>query len=364
MLFDISQDLDSDDVKKVTFHMYHEKAIMKQEDVSMLDVITEMEKDAFLSESNLEKLKKTLTAIGREDVLLKIGSYENPGRQAKYLDSTQEKIPIQENPNNQPEELKADSGRGKNLEHYNLDKEPHGWCVILNNEDFENGVKRIGTDKDAGAIRRVFEHRRYTVEECKNLKGEKMLDIMKEYSEKDHANNDSFICFILSHGCQETVLGVDGKKVLIKDLTSCFNGQNCKSLIGKPKVFFIQACRGDELDGGVPYEGDGSTSTYECDGGTLPITADFLTAYASTEGYKCLRGLEGSVYIQKLCKILEDPDHFQDDLRDLLTKLQDDIANDQPFKVKEKGVTQPGKQMPSYTSELRKKLILPRPENI
>ncbi|XP_073489358.1 caspase-8-like [Aquarana catesbeiana] len=362
MLYDISQELDSEDVKKVKFHMYPEKAKLKKTE-SMLDVLTEMERDTFLSESNLEKLKGTLAVIGRKDLHQKVQSYENQGRQAKCLDSTQEKKPIQENPTNQPEELKDDSGRGKNLEQYILDKKPHGWCVIVNNKDFENGEKRIGTDEDAGAIRRVFKNRGYTVEEHKNLTAEKMLDIMKEYQKKDHAKKDSFICFILSHGGLGTVLGVDGEKVRIKDLTRCFNGRHCESLIGKPKVFFIQACRGDELDGGVSYEGDGSTSTYECDRGSLPIAADFLTAYASTEDYKSLRGPKGSIYIQKLCKILEDPHHIQEDLKNILTILQEDIG-DELYNVKDEGVIQPGKQMPSHTSELRKKLILPPPENI
>ncbi|XP_077304751.1 caspase-3-like [Lithobates pipiens] len=362
MLYDISQELESEDVEKVTFHMYHEKAKLSKT-VSMLDVLTEMERDTSLSESNLEKLKYTLAVIGREDLRQKIELYENKVRQAKDLDSTKDKKPIQENPTNQPEEQKDDSGRGKNLEQYILDKNPHGWCVIVNNEDFGNGEKRTGTEKDAGAIRKVFNNRGYTVEEHKNLTGEGMLDIMKEYQKKDHSKNDSFICFILSHGDQGTVLGVDRKKMLIKNLTSCFNGRHCKSLIGKPKVFFIQACRGDELDGGVTCEGDGSTSTYECDGGSLPITADFLTAYASPEDYKSLRGSEGSIYIQKLCEILENPNHVQEDLKNILTILQKDIG-DELYKVKDKGTIQHVKQMPSYTSELRKQLILPPPENI
>ncbi|CAI9578391.1 unnamed protein product [Staurois parvus] len=137
-----------------------------------------------------------------------------------------------------------------------------------------------------------------------------MLDIMKKYQKEDHTNYDSFICFILSHGDKGTVLGVDGEEEFISNLISCFNGRNCETLIGKPKVFFIQACQGGELDAGVLYYEDDSAPIYECDGKSLPITADFLTAYSTTEDNVSLRSSDGSVFIQKLCKILEDPHHL------------------------------------------------------
>nr|DBA20059.1 TPA: hypothetical protein GDO54_015800 [Pyxicephalus adspersus] len=325
-----------------------------------------MEKDLLVKEDNLEKLKKTLAVIGRQDLRQKILSCEKQEEQ-NCLSSAQEKMPIQENPTN---EIKEDgSGKGRNLEQYTLDKNPHGWCVILNNEDFKIARNknpklndRSGTNKDAEAIKRVFEKRHYIVEEHKNLTKQNMLDVMKEYGKKDHSQKDSFICFILSHGHTGTVLGVDGEEVPIRNLTSCFNGPNCYFLIGKPKIFFIQACQGGKFDTGVPYEEDSSTCTHESDGGSLPVTADFLTAYASTEGYVSLRDpTEGSVYIQNLCKALDDPLYIQEDLKDILTILQNDIADE----VKRiRTVPVPVKQMPSYKSELRKKLILPPPENV
>lgn len=63
----------------------------------------------------------------------------------------------------------------------------------------------------------------------------------------DHYNADMFILFVLSHGCQGNIYGTDVEKVSIEeDITSCFSHENCPTLAGKPKIFFIQACQGGE----------------------------------------------------------------------------------------------------------------------
>ena len=40
------------------------------------------------------------------------------------------------------------------------------------------------------------------------------------------------------------VKGIDGKPVIVEDLKEYFHGDNCPTLMGKPKVFLIQACQG------------------------------------------------------------------------------------------------------------------------
>jgi hypothetical protein len=56
-----------------------------------------------------------------------------------------------------------------------------------------------------------------------------------------------FCFFIMSHGVADAVFGVDGKLVKIEDLVTIFDGNNCSKLVGKPKIFFIQACQGSKL---------------------------------------------------------------------------------------------------------------------
>ena len=67
----------------------------------------------------------------------------------------------------------------------------------------------------------------------------------------DHMPFNCFICCILTHGKLGKVYGTDGATVDIMELTSSFKGAKCKSLVGKPKLFFIQACQGLEKQTGV-----------------------------------------------------------------------------------------------------------------
>lgn len=58
-------------------------------------------------------------------------------------------------------------------------------------------------------------------------------------SKEDHSCYASFVCVLLSHGDEGVFFGTDGS-VELKYLTSLFRGDCCRSLVGKPKLFFIQ----------------------------------------------------------------------------------------------------------------------------
>lgn len=58
-------------------------------------------------------------------------------------------------------------------------------------------------------------------------------------SKEDHSNSASFVCVLLSHGEDGGLYGTDGFEKF-ENLTRYFKGDNCRSLVGKPKLFFIQ----------------------------------------------------------------------------------------------------------------------------
>ena len=69
------------------------------------------------------------------------------------------------------------------------------------------------------------------------------------YAKGDHSRFDCFFLAVSSHGERGSLLGTDGARVSIEAaVLSPFNGAHCPSLRGKPKVFFLQACRGTEKD--------------------------------------------------------------------------------------------------------------------
>ena len=58
--------------------------------------------------------------------------------------------------------------------------------------------------------------------------------------------DDAFVVFLMSHGCNGFIFGRDGDKLSIDSLVDMFDGTHCPALRGKPKLFFIQACQGSK----------------------------------------------------------------------------------------------------------------------
>ncbi|XP_015245088.1 PREDICTED: caspase-3 [Cyprinodon variegatus] len=165
----------------------------------------------------------------------------------------------------------------------------------------------------------------------------------------DHSQNASFVCVLLSHGDEGVVYGTDGFEKF-EDLIRCLKGDNCKSLVGKPKLFFIQACRGSALDDGCSIETD---SVVDQTSERIPVEADFLYAYSTAPGYYSWRNTSnGSWFIQSLCKNL-DKFSGQLELMQIMTRVNHHVALD--F---ESASTLPGfdykKQIPCIVSLLTK----------
>ena len=58
-------------------------------------------------------------------------------------------------------------------------------------------------------------------------------------AKEDHSDADCFVCVILSHGTDGHVYGTNGR-VSLDSLIKPFKGDECPSLAGKPKLFFVQ----------------------------------------------------------------------------------------------------------------------------
>ena len=80
--------------------------------------------------------------------------------------------------------------------------------------------------------------------------------------EKPLSAYHGLIVFIMTHGREGGKLfGSDGKHVTVEEIASLFNAINCPELIDKPKIFVIQACRGDRDEHGATRDGGHSLST-------------------------------------------------------------------------------------------------------
>lgn len=146
-----------------------------------------------------------------------------------------------------------------------------------------------------------------------------------------------------------------------------FNGTSCPSLGGKPKLFFIQACGGEQKDHGfevaspspedrtadsnpepdaAPFqEGPGAVDQPDAVS-SLPTPSDILVSYSTFPGFVSWRDTtSGSWYIETLDGVLEQWAHCED-LLTLLLRVSNAVSV--------KGIY---KQIPGCFNFLRKKLF-------
>lgn len=184
---------------------------------------------------------------------------------------------------------------------YSLNYPSIGQCIIINNKNFDRRTgmnQRNGTDVDAANAMKVFAKLGYKVKVYNDQSVEQMKLVLTAVSKEDHSSAASFICVLLSHGDEGVFFGTDGS-IELKYLTSLFRGDRCKSLVGKPKLFFIQACRGTDLDAGIETDSPDDETT------RIPVEADFLYAYSTAPGYYSWRNtMTGSWFMQSLCEMV------------------------------------------------------------
>ena len=133
---------------------------------------------------------------------------------------------------------------------YRMNCSPRGIAVIINNKNFlessgQHLSPRVGTDVDRDALKKLFKKLQFKVEVYNNQTKAEIRRIAMAKATFNHSMYDAFIFAILSHGEEGLVYGVDGT-ISIRDITSRY--KHSKSLAGKPKIFFFQACQGMNYD--------------------------------------------------------------------------------------------------------------------
>ncbi|XP_071022720.1 caspase-9-like isoform X2 [Oncorhynchus clarkii lewisi] len=248
--------------------------------------------------------------------------------------------------------------RRDSIQSYKMDANPCGHCLIINNVDFEPKSelsKRTGSNIDCEKLERRFKSLNFIVLVKRNLKQKQIKQELSALSKKDHSQYDCCVVIMLSHGTEVcnnrfpgAVHGVDGPNVPVQHITNYLNGQNCLSLQGKPKIFFIQACGGGERDTGFevsPDEAIGgtgdqtdampmssssdslSTQSDEPDAkATLPTPSNILVSYSTFPGYVSWRDTQaGSWYVETLDNMLEE-NAATDDLVTMLMMVNHEVS--------------------------------------
>ncbi|XP_055864587.1 caspase-14-like isoform X1 [Biomphalaria glabrata] len=235
---------------------------------------------------------------------------------------------------------------------YCMDTQPRGMALIINNVHFKSFSVRNGSDADVSHLSKMFEKLKFSIC-CKgNLTAEQMKQECKKFAKDRNLQNVSALSVvILTHGStNECYFGIDGfigrdnipvKNTYITktELAQIFNSRNCPLMKEKPKLFIIQACRGEDENptetkyqslSGPIMNSDTPRSEIQEDSPTqVPNaspradTADMCFVHSSSMGYKAYRDVtRGSPFIEDFTDLIMNKSSATDEFLHIVQKLQ------------------------------------------
>ncbi|KAI5618165.1 caspase-2 isoform X1, partial [Silurus asotus] len=272
---------------------------------------------------------------------------------------------------------------------YPIRSSRRGLALVLSNVHFQPELSdldiRRGGEVDEEVLRRLFTELDFTVNVHKDLTLQAMQTCIEQFARQpEHAVSDCCVVCLLSHGVEGSIYGVDGKLLQLDWVFERFDNSRCPLLQNKPKMFFIQACRGEEMDCGVDQlDGDDTMQPSVCeqrDAGRednigrqtqasgvsegnelrvkLPQRSDMICGFATLKGFStaAMRNTKkGSWFIQELNKAMRQKAR-DTHLSDILVQVNS--------RIKEREGHSPGaayhrcKEMSEFTSSLCRDLFL------
>ena len=166
--------------------------------------------------------------------------------------------------------------------------------------------------RDEDNLRELFSTLLFDVRVHQNLTAQKMTSQLESYSKMQHTG--VFFLVILSHGAlsdnREAVLGTDDVSVPIHQLERLFHASNCRSLHEVPKIFLIDACRGNVREMAYSISGARTLSANNIaqPARAEPVTDSmhFMIIFASTHGNVAYTTNDGSHLTQTFVTVMNE----------------------------------------------------------
>ncbi|XP_050548177.1 caspase-1-like [Daktulosphaira vitifoliae] len=226
-------------------------------------------------------------------------------------------------------------------------------ALIFNHAKFTNEKKRNGTDVDCIKLQVTLANLGFKTKVYHDKTLDQIQKISDKWSSFDFSDYDCIVIVILSHGSNGHIYAKDRIYDPKNVFWDKFSEDRCPSLLGKPKIFFIQACQGILIDQGVELctQVDGVRCTFP-----IHLSADFFIAYSSVPGYYSWRNeCKGSWFITELCSALETYG-FEKDINFILTYVVQRVAIYYESNNMQENLYK-NKQTPCITSTLTKLFI-------
>ncbi|CAH2274995.1 caspase-7-like [Pelobates cultripes] len=232
-----------------------------------------------------------------------------------------------------------------------------GRALIIAMTEFHNRSERSrdmleprkGVKRDTDRLFRALSLLGYNVSLHLDVSAREIREIY--HNESRFVQGECFISILSSHGQEGLIYDFYGEPVYLRDLYDSLSPKNCPALAGIPKLFFIQACRGKEIDEGVVLE----TDSAECEADTFchswNLPSDTVVMFATSEGYVAFQNPAGSFFLQTLCDIIEGEE------RELaLNQIFTLISYHTAYNFQSRGTYAGYKEMPCFITNLTKEL--------
>ena len=193
--------------------------------------------------------------------------------------------------------------------------------VIVNFFKNDPELKRKGAEEELQRLTKLFESFNLEVRPHTELTKDEIVKLLEDTTKDPNLSSDSMIAIAIStHGNENGLLGIHNGDRLVqendpndKNMDDCipptkiqeiFNGENCTGLVGKPKLFLLNGCRGNGIENIVQMEGKEKKEEFGHDGpkpteALLATTwSDFFVIHSCVPGNISIRSSKvGSLFI-------------------------------------------------------------------
>ncbi|XP_023033640.1 caspase-3 isoform X2 [Drosophila willistoni] len=166
---------------------------------------------------------------------------------------------------------------------------------IFNHEKFDTQTEyRVGSEQDVKALRKVFKEFNCKVEVITNATVATVKSTVKKLEQSNFEKQSALVIVVLSHGDRHD-------KILAKDLDYYLDDDiifpilRNRTLVNKPKMVIVQACKGSMMKGGF------KTDAAQPHGSPTEV----MKCYSTYEGYVSFRYEDGTPFIQTFCDVLK-----------------------------------------------------------
>ena len=211
--------------------------------------------------------------------------------------------------------------------------EPRGIAVIINNDNFQEPPLKSQATTDADDLNEMFKWLNFEVQRYDNKTAHDMSKILKDVAAMlDHNKYNCLMVAILTHSDSkdcDLLRGTSGN-ISLQDIIEEFSGENCQMLIGKPKIFIVQASRAVKHVVNEAGFNDIQIDGDNIDGNIEPVVhpniADYLVVYSSIPGLLSTEDNKSkSIFVSTLVEIFK-KHADNEDMVTMLERVNNEVA--------------------------------------